>query len=569
MRSIDMSWDDSVDFLSVGSGAAGMTGALRACDLGAKTLVVEKASLFGGTTALSGGVIWVPNNPCMEQFGISDSYDEGVRYLETITNGSSTSEKIHTYVENAPRMMKVLAESSHVRFECIPSYPDYYAEIDGGKAGGRSCEPELFDALKLGDEFFSMRELPRERLIMKGRITMMASEGKPLLAGGGKAMWIILRSLFNYYTNFRARLKRINRRTDITLGGALAARLRLSIMERGVPLWLDSPIKALILEEGRVTGALVERQGKPFRIQATKGVLLAAGGFEHNLELREKYQPKPTSTQWTEGCDSNTGDTVSIGEAVGAGFDLMDDAWWSPSLIDPVTRTTRIMVYEKNLPGSIIVNSRGERFMNEAAPYNDAGKAIYRSNSPEARTIPAYLVFDGVYRRKYPCGPMMPGRSVPDFMLPKGLEGAFYQKDESLEGLAEKIGIDPAGLVETVRRFNGYARSGKDLDFKRGETLQDCYYSVKAAGPNLSLAPLEKPPFYAIKIYPGDLGTKGGMRTDAHARVLTAQDEVIEGLYAAGNCSAVVMGTTYPGAGGTIGPAMTFGFLAAEHAMGA
>jgi 3-oxosteroid 1-dehydrogenase len=177
------------------------------------------------------------------------------------------------------------------------------------------------------------------------------------------------------------------------------------------------------------------------------------------------------------------------------------------------------------------------------------------------------MIFDGVYRKKYPCGPMMPGRSVPDSMLPKGLEGEFFQKDNTLEGLAEKIGIDPKGLVETVREFNEYARSGKDPAFKRGETLQDCYYSVRATGPNASLGPLEKPPFYAIEIFPGDLGTKGGMRTDVHARVLTEQDEVIGGLYAAGNCSAVVMGTTYPGAGGTIGPAMTFGFLAAEHAM--
>jgi len=564
-----MTWDHSVDFLAVGSGAAGMTGALRAHDLGAETLVVEKASLFGGTTALSGGVIWVPNNPCMEALGISDSFEEGIRYLETITNGSSTPEKIRTYVYIAPRMMKDLAESSHVRFECITTYPDYYAEIEGGKAGGRSCEPELFDALKLGDEFFRMRELPRERLIMKGRITMMASEGKPLLEGGPKAMWIILRSLFSYYTNFRARLKGINRRTNITLGGALAARLRLSLMERGVPLWLDTSLKELILEEGHVTGVLVEREGKPFRIQARKGVLLAAGGFERNLELREKYQPKPTSTEWTEGCDSNTGDTIPIGEAVGASFDLMDDAWWSPSLIDPVTRTPRIIIYEKNLPGCIVVDSRGRRFMNEAAPYNDAGKAIYRANSPEARTVPAHMIFDGVYRKKYPCGPMMPGRSTPDAMLPKGLEGEFFQKDNTLEGLAEKIGIDPKGLVETVLEFNEYARSGKDPDFKRGETLQDCYYSVKATGSNPSLAPLEKPPFYAIEMFPGDLGTKGGMRTDTHARVLTEHDEIIGGLYAAGNCSAAAMGGTYPGAGGTIGPAMTFGFLAAEHAMGA
>ncbi|MBW2587295.1 MAG: FAD-dependent oxidoreductase [Deltaproteobacteria bacterium] len=523
-------WDHCVDFLVIGSGAAGMTAALRAHDLGGETLIVEKADLFGGSSALSGGVVWVPANPPQAALGIQDSIEDGLRYLEQITAGSSTTEQLIAYVRNAPRMMSLLTDISRLRFQCIRSYP--------------------------GD-----------RLILNGRLHMMAAQGKPMLEGGWQAIWILLRSLFAYYTNFRARLKGINRNTNFTLGAALIGSLRRSLMDRGVPLWLETSLKELLTDDGRVVGAEVERGGKPLRIQARRGILLAAGGFERNLAMREKYQPRPASDQWTEGCSSNTGDSVEIGTAVGGSLDLMDEAWWTPAVIDPVTESTMIMVYEKNLPGSILVNGRGQRFMNEAAPYNDAGKAIYSANTPEAPTIPAFLVFDAVYRKKYPCGPMMPGYSVPDFMLHASLEGNFFHKDSTLEGLANQIGIDPLGLAETVETFNEYARTGKDLAFQRGETMQDCYYSVKATGPNKSLAPLDTPPFYAVKVYPGDLGTKGGFRTDTHARVLTKDDRAIPGLFAAGNCSASVMGRTYPGAGATIGPAMTFGLLAAEHAM--
>jgi 3-oxosteroid 1-dehydrogenase len=246
----------------------------------------------------------------------------------------------------------------------------------------------------------------------------------------------------------------------------------------------------------------------------------------------------------------------------------MDEAWWCPSMLVPSQDTARIVIYEKNLAGGIIVDRRGRRFMNEAKPYNDVGKSMYRANTSEGLAIPAFLVFDGTYRRKYACGPMMPGSTVPDWALPKVLEGNFFEKSQTLDGLARKIGVDADGLIETVRRFNEFARTGKDPDFGRGDSLQDRYYTSKADGPNPSLGPIEKPPFYAVKVYPGDLGTKGGFRTDARSRVLTDTDEIIPGLYAAGNCSAAAMGRTYPGAGGTIGPAMTFGYIAAEHALG-
>ncbi len=561
------SWDRSVDFLVVGSGAAGMTAALRAHDLGGETLVVEKSPLFGGSSALSGGVAWVPNNPLMAGAGISDSAEEGLRYLESVTAGSSTTEKLRAYVETAPRMMLTLAECSHVHFECVPGYPDYYPEEAGGKKGGRSCEPAVFDGLRLGDELERMRLIDKKNLILGGRLTVKVADSKALMAGGWPVARFMLRGLFSYYTNLRARRKGLVN-TNFSLGAALAGRLRLSLMDREVPVWLDTPLQDLIDDGGRIVGALVEREGRPLRIQAKKGVLLAAGGFERNLEMRQRYQPAPTSDRWTAGCEANTGDTVAPALAKGASLDLMDEAWWCPSMLIPSMNPVRVVIYEKNLPGGVIVDRRGRRFMNEAEPYNDVGKSMYRANTSEGLAIPAFLVFDGTFRRKYSCGPMMPGATTPDWALPKVLEGNFFEKSESLDGLARKIGVDADGLIETVRCFNEFARTGKDPDFGRGDSLQDRYYTAKAEGPNPSLGPIEKPPFYAVKVYPGDLGTKGGFRTDARARILTDSDEVIPGLYAAGNCSAAVMGRTYPGAGGTIGPAMAFGYIAAEHALG-
>jgi len=561
------SWDRSVDFLIVGSGAAGMTAAVRAHDLGGETLVIEKAPVYGGSTALSGGVVWVPDNPLMARAGISDSPEEALQYLEHVTAGSSTTERLRAYIATAPRMMSNLAECSHVRFECVEDYPDYYPEVAGGKGGGRSCEPAVFDALRLGDEFGRMRLPPAEGRILGARLTVKVADGKALMAGGLPVAWFMLGGLFSYYTNFRARYRRLPH-TDLTLGGALVGRLRLSLMDRGVPLWLGTALKELIVEGGTVVGALVEKEGRPLRIRAQKGVLLAAGGFEKNLEMRERYQPAPTSDCWTAGCDTNTGDTVPLAPAIGAGLDLLDEAWWCPAMLVDSPEPVRLVIFEKSLAGGLIVDRRGRRFMNEASPYNDVGKSMYAANTPEGQAIPAFLVFDRVFRRKYACGPMMPASAVPDWALPREAKQGFFEKSRTLEDLARKIGVDADGLVETVHRFNRFARAGRDPDFGRGESLQDRYYTSRANGPNPSLGPIERPPFYAVRIYPGDLGTKGGFRTDARARVLTAAGEVVPGVFAAGNCSAAVMGRSYPGAGATIGPAMTFGYIAAEQALG-
>ncbi len=561
------SWNKFVDFLVVGSGAAGMTAAVRAHALGGETLVIEKAPHYGGTTALSGGVVWVPNNPLMKGLGLSDSTEEALQYLEAITKGTSSTERLRSYLETAPRMMKFMRDDTRVEFACLSDYPDYYPETEGGKPGGRSCETVIFDGLQLGDEFLRMHPQPREKLPLGGRVTFGASDGHGLLTGEVSTTWFMLKGLIKYYTNFRARRQGLMN-TDLTVGPALIGRLRISLMERGVPLWLSTSLKELITEGDRVVGAVVEKDGEQLRIEARKGVLLAAGGFEGSAEKRHQYQPEPTSEKWTGGTSFNTGDTIDLGVAVGASLDLMDDAWGCPCVVAPYSNRSSawIMIFEKNMPGGLMVNKSGNRFMNEAAPYDEATKNMYQANTPECPAIPAFFIFDGNYRKKYACGPMLP---IPDALLPKNLHDGFYKKDETVEGLARKIGVDPEGLANTVRRYNQFAETGKDEDFGRGESLQDLYYAGKSDLPNPSIGPIAKPPFYAVEIYPGDLGTKGGFRTDAQARVLTAADEPIPGLYAAGNCSAAVMGRSYPGAGATIGPAMTFGFIAAEQALGA
>jgi 3-oxosteroid 1-dehydrogenase len=500
----------------------------------------------------------------MASAGKQDSAEEGLTYLETVTAGSTPKECLRAYVEEAPRMITYLEEHTQIRFESIVDYPDYYAEAPGGKPGGRSCEPTPLDGYRLGDEFFRIAMHPPAFHPLHF-MTPMVRDGMPLIRAGLPGTKIVLRHLFRFLFDVRARWRGM-RHTQLGLGCALIGRARLALMDRKIPLWLNTELRDLILSEGRVAGALISREGREIRIQARRGVLLATGGFERNAALRKRHQRAPIGTDWTAGMETNTGDAVAIGERIGASFDLMDESWWCPVFQLPAEDFVRLVVYEKNLAGGIIVNQRGERFMNEAAPYNDVVKSIYRAHSPDASCIPAYLIFDRRFRRAYPVGPLLPGRLQPDWALPKHY-WSYLTKAATLEGLASQLEIDASGLQRTVTRFNAFARAGKDLDFGRGDLLQDSYYTARPTGPNPSLGEINKGPFYAVKVWPGDLGTKGGLRTDPQARVLDRADQPILGLYATGNCTSATMGRSYPGAGGTIGPAMTFGFIAAEQSM--
>lgn len=557
-------WDHTVDLLIVGSGAGAMTAALTAYDRGGSPLLIEKSDRYGGNSAMSGGGLWVPNNHLMEAAGIKDNPEDAWDYVKGTVGEVVPEERRRAYLETAPQLVKYLTEHSQVRLVALPEYADYYPNVRGSRPGGRSVEPENFHAGLLGDEFLKMREQNPQMLIMN-RIFMTVFEARTLLTRAPGWIVLTMKLMSRYWFDLPWRFKS-KRDRNLSMGNALIGMLRRSLMDRGIPLWLQTAARELIVEDGRVVGVVAEKEGKLIRIRANKGVVLAAGGFEANQKMREKYLPNPTRAEWSCGNHANTGDAINLGLSVGAALDLMDDAWWGPTTVVPGEPHARILVIEKSLPGSILVNKRGQRFVNEAAPYIDVVNAMYKTNSANTPCVPAYMVFDATYRKKYPCGPVLQASQQPDWMLPKALR-SYFKKADTLEALAAQLGVDAAVLKATVAKFNEYARSGKDVDFQRGETVFDRYYGDEKVKPNACLAPIETPPFYGLETYPGELGTKGGLKTDASAHVLTESGQAVAGLYAIGNCSASVMGHSYPGAGATIGPAMTFGYLAARDAI--
>jgi 3-oxosteroid 1-dehydrogenase len=560
-------WDHTVDLLIVGTGAGAMATAIRAHDRGGSALLVEKTHLYGGSSAMSGGSLWIPNNHLMAAAGVHDSPEEALTYLKHLTRGEVPEPKLARYVETAPRMLRYMDERAGLHMQSMLTYTDYYPEAPGGKPGGRSVEPHHFDARRLGDEFTNMREPAIQELVM-GRVSMTATEAHHLLARHPGWIGLTTRIMSRYWLDVAGRLAS-KRDRCLSLGNALIGMLRRALMDRSVPLWRSTAAREIVVESGRVVGAVVEQNGRTLRLRATKGLVLAAGGFESNDDMRRQYLPNPTKAEWTTANPGNTGDAIRMGMALGAAVDLMDDAWWGPTTVVPGETRARMLVIEKGLPGSIFVNKRGERFLNEATPYNDICKQMYAHNTPESPSVPAYMVFDATYRKKYPLGPFFPGSQQPDWALPKQLKEARYlKKADTLDELAAQLGIDAAGLKASVEKINRYAREGRDRDFHRGESLFDRYYGDEKVKPNPCLAPLDKAPYYGLVVYPGDLGTKGGLRTDVSSRVLTKDGAPIDGLYAIGNTSASVMGRTYPGAGGTMGPAMTFGFIVAEELIG-
>ncbi|MGD0241971.1 MAG: 3-oxosteroid 1-dehydrogenase [Streptosporangiaceae bacterium] len=536
-----------VDVVIVGSGAAGMTAALTAARLGLGALVIEKASAFGGTAARSGGGIWAPGNAVLRAAGVADTPEQARAYLAHVAP-DVPEESREAFLEHAPAMVDLVLAMTPLKFTWVPGYADYYPEAPGGLAPGRSIEPVPSDGRKvLGEELGHLARpyLPTPVAITQAeyRWLTLGRHPRALRVAAGVATRAI-----------RARL--LGQRT-LGLGQALAAGLRAGLVTSGVPVWLDTALTSLELTGGRVTGVHATRDGEPVLIRARRGVLLASGGFERNEEMRRQYQREPIGVEWTTGAPENTGDGIRAGLSLGADIGLMDDAWWGPSI--PLSGGPYFCLSERNLPGCVMVNGAGQRFVNESAPYVDAVHAMYDGHTPENPHIPAWLVFDQRYRDRYVFAGLPPHRPLPRRWY---AAGAVVRADD-LAGVALAAGVDAEGLVKTVARFNEFAVAGKDSDFGRGDSAYDRYYGdPRLANPNL--APLDRPPFYAVKIVPGDLGTKGGLITDARARVLRPDGTVIEGLYAAGNASAAVMGHSYAGAGATIGPAMTFGYLAVQ-----
>jgi 3-oxosteroid 1-dehydrogenase len=413
------------------------------------------------------------------------------------------------------------------------------------------------DAAKLGDEFMNVRK-PHPQTVFGG-FTITIPEAQKIISKARGWQWIIAKQAIAYKLDFRMRRK-TKRHRRLTAGNALVGMCLKTLIDLGVPVWRSSPLKSLVQKDGAVTGAVVTQEGVDVLIKARRGVIMAAGGFEHNPKMRKKYLPAPTETEWSATPGQNTGDGHVAAADIGANLTLMNGAWWGPSVRLPGADRASILFAERALPGVYIVNEKGERYLNEGASYDEVGRQL------QAHPLSSWIVFDRAARKKYAIGPLYPASVFPDSKWHDSIK-SVVRKASTLEELAAQMGVDARGLVETARRVTRFSESGIDEDFDKGGNAYDRHYGDQTVTPNPCMGPLATPPFYAFPIRPGDIGTKGGIDVNAQAQALDKKGKVISGLYAIGNCASSVMGHTYPGAGSTIGPAMTFGFVAAKHAM--
>lgn len=545
-----------VDFLVIGSGAGGLTAAITAHEFGANVLIVEKSDQIGGTSATSGGGIWIPCNHLMATHGQSDTPEAARTYLKACIGEDVPDERIEAYVEYAPKMLKFMEEKAKVKYISTP-YADYFPDKPGGKTGWRTLDPVPFSAAKLGRNFTSLREPhPQTKF---GGFTITIPEAQKIITRQKGWQWIIIKQMMAYRLDILMRMK-TKRHRRLTGGNSLVAMCLKNVMDRKIQIWCNAGLTSLIEKDGVVTGAVIEKEGKTITVSAICGVVLGAGGFESDPVMREKYLANPTDTDWSATPGTNRGDAHRAAEAVGARLALMDGAWWGPSVRVPGEDRSRVLFAERALPGVYIVNGRGERFLNEGASYDVVGRQL------QAHPNDSWIIFDRRAREKYAIGPLYPTSVHPDSKWGEALKQIILKAD-TLEELADKMGVDMKSLLNTSERVARFSKTGVDEDFGKGGNAYDRYYGDQTVSPNPCLAPIENPPFYAFQIKPGDIGTKGGVDVNVNAQALNTDNMPIRGLYAIGNTSSSVMGHSYPGAGSTLGPAMTFGYLAAKHAM--
>ncbi|MGI5164094.1 FAD-dependent oxidoreductase [Spirillospora sp. CA-253888] len=544
-----MDWDHEYDVVVVGSGAGGLTAAITAGLHGLSALVAEKASVYGGSSSLSGGGVWIPRNVFLEEAGVADTAEDARAYLEATVGDRVPAERKEAYLARGPEMMRFLRDRTRwVRFTWAKGYSDYYPERPGGRPTGRSVEPAIVDGKLLGPELARMRRagLPTYGMTMTGyefgKINMITRTWQ----GRATALKVGLRGVRALLTG----------RRPLSLGEALIARLRLALADAGGHLWLDSPFRDLVIEDGAVTGVRVRHKGREVTVRARRGVVLAAGGFSLNQKLREKYLPKPTRAEWSHSSEGQVGDVLEAGIRAGAALDLMDKVWGAPSVPRPEDKPF-FLVADRAVPGMVIVDGDGQRYLNESLPYHEFVDRMYAHGEP---AMNSWLIVDRRAKNRYIVAGLFPGQPFPK----KWREGGTLKTGATIAELAEQIGVPADRLTKTVERFNRFAEEGRDADFGRGDSAYDNYYGDPTL-PNPNLLPLAKGPFHAVRVVPGDLGTKGGLVTDVDARVLREDGTAITGLYATGNCSASVMGETYPGPGATLGPSMTFGYAAVTH----
>ena len=560
-----MNWDREVDVLVVGTGNGGLTAAVCNWEMGTKdVLIIEKQDKVGGTSATSGGGIWIPNTHYAKEVGAEDSPEDAKAYLMNTLFGEDVPEEmIDIYLEKAPEMLKYLHDRTDVRYESLAEYPDYYTNMEGAREGHRSLEPAPIMASELGENWKNMT-WTHFMMRMFNRIHFTQVEAHLLMVQLPGWKKLLARLMWDYARDIPWRLKTpISRR--LACGSAGVARLYLSVLKRNIPLEFNTQMVELVAEGDSVLGAVIECNGQRQRVRAAKGVILASGGFEKNQALREQYLPAPTNTTWSAGNPGNEGDALLAGLELGAKTRLMNDAWWTTTLCVPDEPAPRLAIMEKSFPGSCVVNRDGKRFANESQNYMAFQKDLFKTHTEEHPNAPAWHVFDATFRENFMVGPLMTKAMKPDSQIPKKwFDEGFVAKADTIRELADMLGIDADGLEETIGKMNHYAETGKDEDFGRGDSAYDRYYADPAIKPNPCLAPIVKAPFYAMRIEAGDFGTLGGLDTDTSARVKKANGGVFEGLFAVGNCSAAIL-PTYPGPGATLGPAMTMAYQAACH----
>jgi 3-oxosteroid 1-dehydrogenase len=527
-------------------------------------VVLEKTGRIGGNSATSGGGIWVPNNGLAGQVGLTDSEADAFNYLRSVIPADQIGDStIRTYIQSAPQMIAYLREIG-VPYSPVAHYPDYYPSAPGWRPGGRTMDCAPLDGRKLGSDLALIREMPKASKAF-GHINLSIAEVTKIQAVAKGWQKIAARACGRYAADIGGRLKgRRDRR--LCMGEALVGRLLLALRARGIPIRLETPVVAFRREGGRVVGVTISDSNGQRAIEARCGVIAAAGGFERSGEMRQANLANPTSAAWSAGSPGNTGDLIRAGCEVGAGTALMYEAWWAPIVMsggEPV-----VLFFEKSKPGMMIVDRTGKRFMNEAITYNSYGKCVYGDDYSVTDRVPAFIVFDGTYRRNYMFGGLLQASMSPDWMNGDTFgDGGMLQRAPTLRALAGKLGIDAGGLEATARKMGEYAATGVDAEFARGSDAHDQQYGDERVKPNPCLGPVTKAPFYGAPLYVGDIGTKGGLRIDDDGQVLDTAGVPIPGLFAAGNCTASIMGEKYPGAGCTLGPALTMAWRGSNKLM--
>lgn len=555
---------DAYDLVVVGSGAAGMAAAITAKLAGLDVAILEKAAHYGGSTAVSGGAIWIPDNPKMRDAGMQDSKEAARTYLKTETGNRMNAELVDSFLDNGPEMVRFFEANTTLQFEHRSYSPDYHPDQDGAAMGGRVLDAKDYDGRRLGANFKRLKPPIADFTVFGGMMLNRFDIGHFMKMTRSPKSAIHATKLM-----MRHALDRLThpRGTRLVLGQAVAGRLAETVFALGIPLFVETPLVSLERDGGRVSGVSVHHGGVTRSVLARRGVVLATGGFPQSEAKRATYMPhvQAGARHYSMSPATSTGDAIDASLGVGAALVSTNSnaAFWAPVSLLPGKEGPRPFPHlflDRAKPGVIAIGDDGRRFANEALSYHDFVQAMLNAGKQQA-----WLMCDHRALRKYGLGAVRP------FPAPyrAHLRSGYITSGATPEALAEKIGLPPEALADTIARFNHDAANGTDHDFGKGSTAYQTYLGDAENAPNPCLHPLDTGPYYAIRIYPGDIGTSIGLSTNGNGQVLDEDGATVEGLYACGNDMNSIMAGAYPGAGITLGPALTFGYVVGRHAAGA